>query len=121
MVAIVPTALLFLATVLTAQACTYCQCRFADNSNCCVYSVSALLSSLYYILKIKNSNWLQDVALGNLDCTEYCAKAYRADGKSNADGTAGTKCVAAGAAEVKYGCIGAITAQGRTPCYVNNN
>lgn len=62
----------------------------------------------------------QNVVLGNLDCTEYCAKAKRADGKANADGTAGTACNAPGATDIKYGCISAITAQGRTSCYVNN-
>jgi len=28
--------------------------------------------------------------VGNLDCTAVCGKAHRADGTSNADGTAGT-------------------------------
>ncbi|PYH72158.1 uncharacterized protein BO88DRAFT_450769 [Aspergillus vadensis CBS 113365] len=83
---------LFLISALTAQACTYCQCEFSDSSHCCVYS---------------------DASIGELDCTSICAKAHRADGVSNADGTAGTACNAGG----KYECISAITAQGRTPCY----
>lgn len=55
----------------------------------------------------------QDPEIGNLDCTKICANAHRADGVSNADGTAGTACNAGGS----YGCISFITAQGRTPCY----
>lgn len=39
MVAIARLGLLFLASALTAQACTYCQCLFNDGSHCCVYSV----------------------------------------------------------------------------------
>lgn len=41
MVAIVRLGLVLLASALTAQACTYCQCKFQDNSHCCVYSVSS--------------------------------------------------------------------------------
>ncbi|KAJ0110178.1 hypothetical protein J7T55_000610 [Diaporthe amygdali] len=92
MVAIIRLGLVLLASALTAQACTYCQCKFQDNSHCCVYS---------------------DAAIGNLDCTEICSKAHRADGVSNSDGTAGTACNAGG----NYECISFITAQGRTPCY----
>lgn len=31
--------LLLLASALTAQACTYCQCLFDSGDHCCVYSV----------------------------------------------------------------------------------
>lgn len=41
MVAIVRLGLVLLASALTAQACTYCQCKFQDSSHCCVYSVSS--------------------------------------------------------------------------------
>lgn len=41
MVAIIRLGLVLLASALTAQACTYCQCKFQDNSHCCVYSVSS--------------------------------------------------------------------------------
>ncbi|KAL1871644.1 hypothetical protein Daus18300_004644 [Diaporthe australafricana] len=92
MVAIVRLTLVLLTSALTAQACTYCQCKFQDSSHCCVYS---------------------DASIGNLDCTAICANAHRADGVSNADGSAGTACNAGG----KYQCISFITAQGRTPCY----
>ncbi|PWY85935.1 hypothetical protein BO70DRAFT_360772 [Aspergillus heteromorphus CBS 117.55] len=83
---------LFLISALTAQACTYCQCEFSDGSHCCVYS---------------------DASVGELDCTTYCASAHRADGVSNADGTAGTACNAGGA----YKCASALEAQDRTSCY----
>ncbi|RAL03479.1 uncharacterized protein BO80DRAFT_422934 [Aspergillus ibericus CBS 121593] len=85
--------LTFLLVALTAHACTYCQCEFADASHCCVYS---------------------DASIGELDCTSICGNAHRADGVSNADGTAGTACNAGG----RYECISAITALGRTACYV---
>jgi hypothetical protein len=39
MVCILKFGLLLIASALTAQACTYCQCEFADSSHCCVYSV----------------------------------------------------------------------------------
>ncbi|POS68622.1 hypothetical protein DHEL01_v212984 [Diaporthe helianthi] len=92
MVAIIRLGLILLTSALTAQACTYCQCKFQDNSHCCVYS---------------------DPEIGNLDCKAICAGAHRFDGVSNRDGTAGTACNAGG----KYQCISFITAQGRTPCY----
>ncbi|KAK2597592.1 hypothetical protein N8I77_012370 [Diaporthe amygdali] len=106
MVAIIRLGLVLLASALTAQACTYCQCKFQDNSHCCVYSKEALEPDEFLLRQ-------QDAAIGNLDCTEICSKAHRADGVSNSDGTAGTACNAGG----NYECISFITAQGRTPCY----
>lgn len=41
MVAITRLGLFLLASAITAQACTYCQCKFQDSSHCCVYSVSS--------------------------------------------------------------------------------
>lgn len=49
MVSLIRTTILLLATALTAQACSYCQCRFADGSNCCVYSVRPFLPSPNFI------------------------------------------------------------------------
>ncbi|KAE8349686.1 hypothetical protein BDV28DRAFT_56552 [Aspergillus coremiiformis] len=83
--------LVLLASALTAQACSYCQCLFPNGGHCCVYSVGGL----------------------NLDCTSVCRDAKRADGVSNPDGTAGTACAAGG----KYKCASAFTALDRTPCY----
>lgn len=152
--------LLLLASAITAQACTYCQCLFSDSSHCCVYSVRIHLPpspfllhacssfSWYFFLlswkregekkrttkhsrtlplpiltarkriylctrTILTENTLQDAKQGNLDCTAICAGAKRADGTSNADGTAGTACAASGS----YKCAGVLAAQGRTPCY----
>ncbi|OOF96463.1 hypothetical protein ASPCADRAFT_514753 [Aspergillus carbonarius ITEM 5010] len=92
MVRLVTPILLLLSAITAVQACTYCQCEFSDSSHCCVYS---------------------DASIGELDCASVCAKAHRADGVSNADGTAGTACNAGG----KYKCASAFTAQDRTPCY----
>ncbi|GAB1192915.1 hypothetical protein APSETT444_002116 [Aspergillus pseudonomiae] len=84
--------LLLLASALTAQACTYCQCEFEDGSHCCVYS---------------------DVTQGNLDCPSVCKNAHRADGETSDDGMPGTACNAGG----KYKCASPFTALDRTPCY----
>ncbi|RAH69115.1 uncharacterized protein BO66DRAFT_392624 [Aspergillus aculeatinus CBS 121060] len=93
MVQLLPLGLLLLgALATTTQACTYCQCEFANSEHCCVYS---------------------DASAGELDCASICANAHRADGVSNSDGTAGTACNAGG----KYECISAFTALDRTPCY----
>lgn len=124
MVPIVRLGLVLLASAITAQACTYCQCNFQDSSHCCVYSVSSHtqwppLEPLGRGKKPSKTNKSacscppQDAAVGNQDCTAICANAHRADGVSNDDGTAGTACNAGG----KYKCISFITAQGRTPCY----
>ncbi|KAA8572823.1 hypothetical protein MFRU_003g00720 [Monilinia fructicola] len=84
-------ALAMLALAFTAQACTYCQCKFQDGSHCCVYS---------------------DPAIGNLDCPSICAKAHRADGASE-NGEVGTPCNAGGS----YKCASPFTALDRAPCY----
>ncbi|CAJ0545150.1 Ff.00g086230.m01.CDS01 [Fusarium sp. VM40] len=82
------------ASAFTVEAGQYCQCLFQDKSHCCVYS---------------------DAAIGNLNCHNVCLGAHRADGKTNPHNPleAGTACNANG----NYVTIGAITAQGRTPCY----
>ncbi|KAI9640767.1 hypothetical protein NHQ30_010607 [Ciborinia camelliae] len=51
-------ALFFIAT-LGVQACQYCQCQFADGSNCCL---------------------ARDDRVKNLDCTAVCSPARRSDG-----------------------------------------
>ncbi|TEY36315.1 hypothetical protein BOTCAL_0559g00020 [Botryotinia calthae] len=88
MVRISSIVMFFLASALSVQACTYCQCEFSSGAHCCVYS---------------------DATIGNLDCTTYCANAHRADGAAGG----GTACAAGG----KYKCASALTALDRTPCY----
>ncbi|OJJ45183.1 hypothetical protein ASPZODRAFT_69457 [Penicilliopsis zonata CBS 506.65] len=92
MVRLIAIGFFFLAGLLTANACTYCQCEFSDGSHCCVYS---------------------DSSVGNLDCTTVCSSAHRADGTTNSDGTAGTACNAGGS----YKCASVFEAQDRTACY----
>jgi hypothetical protein len=45
----IATGLILLASALTAQACTYCQCLFSNGDHCCVYSVSLSASSIYSV------------------------------------------------------------------------
>ncbi|KAH7317296.1 hypothetical protein BKA65DRAFT_410993 [Rhexocercosporidium sp. MPI-PUGE-AT-0058] len=94
MVRILSLATLLLASAITAQAAQYCQCLFSNGSHCCLYS---------------------DPSIGNLDCQRWCTNAHRADGTTNRNNPleVGTACNAGG----KYATAGAITAQGRTPCY----
>ncbi|KAH7303460.1 hypothetical protein B0I35DRAFT_485153 [Stachybotrys elegans] len=92
MVRILSLATLLLASALTAQAATYCQCLFSDGSHCCVYS---------------------DAAIGNLNCPSVCQGAHRADGDASDPFHPGTACNAGG----KYSTVSAWNAQFRTPCY----
>lgn len=91
MVRIASIALFFIASALSVQACTYCQCEFSNGGHCCVYS---------------------DAEIGNLDCNKYCANAHRADG-TNGVGGPGTACAAGGA----YKCATIPESLDRTPCY----
>ncbi|RAL68065.1 hypothetical protein DID88_008788 [Monilinia fructigena] len=84
-------AMFVIASALSVQACTYCQCEFSSGAHCCVYF---------------------DAEIGNLDCASICANAHRADGTDN-NGVPGTACNAGG----KYRCANTLDAQDRTPCY----
>ncbi|RII22788.1 hypothetical protein CUC08_Gglean013227 [Alternaria sp. MG1] len=72
-----------------------CQCLFQDGSHCCVYGYNAETGD-------------------TSDCTAVCSGASRLL-QSGEDTPA--KCNAGG----KFSCVGIITAQGRTPCYNDND
>ncbi|KAF7856922.1 hypothetical protein EAF04_009682 [Stromatinia cepivora] len=92
MVRITAIALFFIASALSVQACSYCQCEFSNGDHCCVYS---------------------DSSIGELDCNTYCAQAHRADGAKSPTGP-GTACAAGGA----YKCASVWESLDRAPCYL---
>ncbi|KAI9648482.1 hypothetical protein NHQ30_003116 [Ciborinia camelliae] len=88
MVRLASIAMFLIASAISVQACTYCQCEFSTGKHCCVYS---------------------DDEIGNLDCTAKCAAAKRADGAASG----GTACAASG----EYKCATVFESLDRTPCY----
>ncbi|KAI9649988.1 hypothetical protein NHQ30_000001 [Ciborinia camelliae] len=88
-------ALFLIASVVSVQACTYCQCLFPNGKHCCVY---------------------QNSKIGNLDCTTWCRKARRADGTQvNINNVIhwGTACDTKGS----YKCASFFASGVRAPCY----
>jgi hypothetical protein len=94
-----------------------CQCLFQDGSHCCVYGYVSPPD----IFKTgspgniqTNISIMQNAETGDTsDCTAVCSGASRLL-QSGEDTPA--KCNAGG----KFSCVGIITAQGRTPCYNDN-
>ncbi|KAI9646387.1 hypothetical protein NHQ30_004378 [Ciborinia camelliae] len=85
---------LFLIAAVSVQACTYCQCQFANGAHCCV---------------------AQDYSLGNIDCVAACKNARRDDGRKYMEGVTmkeGTACGADG----KYKCATVFESDNRAKC-----
>ncbi|KAB8304573.1 hypothetical protein EYC80_003952 [Monilinia laxa] len=83
-------AMFVIASALSVQACTYCQCEFNTGAHCCVYF---------------------DAEIGNLDCASICANAHRADG-TDANGVPGTACNAGGKMALKSTLVEGTTKNG---------
>ncbi|RAL60134.1 hypothetical protein DID88_000759 [Monilinia fructigena] len=84
-------ALAILALAFTAQACTYCQCKFENGSHCCVYS---------------------DSEIGNSTAPLSVQRLIVLMAQARMDKSV-TPCNAGGS----YKCASAFTALDRTPCY----